>query len=86
MQEIVLERGKIHQNRFGAFHHEDIIGKPWGSKVCIMISIPYFVHVVVERLLLGEAKSSHTRFGHHQSYGPCVASTEHRSYIQQILE
>lgn len=33
---ITLERGKIFNNKFGNFHHNDIIGKKYGSKVCII--------------------------------------------------
>lgn len=28
-----LKEGDIFNNRFGAFHHNDIIGRPFGSKV-----------------------------------------------------
>ena len=30
---ITLEKGKVHHNKFGAFKHEDIVGKPYGSKI-----------------------------------------------------
>jgi len=30
---VVLTGGSISNNRFGNFHHDDLIGKPWGSKV-----------------------------------------------------
>ncbi|KAJ4452400.1 putative tRNA methyltransferase complex subunit Cpd1 [Paratrimastix pyriformis] len=33
MQALKLKHGEIHQNRFGAFYHDDIIGKLWGSKI-----------------------------------------------------
>lgn len=32
---ITIERGKIFNNKFGNFHHNDIIGKKYGSKVLI---------------------------------------------------
>ena len=28
-----LEPTKIYQNKFGAFYHDDMIGKPFGSKI-----------------------------------------------------
>ena len=28
-----LSAGKIFQNKYGHFHHEDMIGKPFGSKI-----------------------------------------------------
>jgi tRNA (adenine57-N1/adenine58-N1)-methyltransferase catalytic subunit len=30
---IQLQLSKIHDNKFGTFHHNDFIGKPFGSKV-----------------------------------------------------
>mmetsp|Transcript_98060 Transcript_98060/g.245668 ORF Transcript_98060/g.245668 Transcript_98060/m.245668 type:complete len:335 (-) Transcript_98060:10-1014(-) len=30
---VVLNSGTITNNRFGNFHHDDLIGRPWGSKV-----------------------------------------------------
>lgn len=30
---ITLEKGKVFQNKFGAFKHDDIVGKPFGSKI-----------------------------------------------------
>ncbi len=35
---IYLSKDQIFQNKFGAFHHNDIIGKPFGSKVRSKIS------------------------------------------------
>ncbi len=31
---VVVEMGKIIQIKGGAIHHESLIGKPYGSKVC----------------------------------------------------
>lgn len=28
-----LKEGEVHQNKFGAFHHSDIIGHPFGSRI-----------------------------------------------------
>jgi tRNA (adenine57-N1/adenine58-N1)-methyltransferase len=28
-----IQKGQIFQNKFGAFHHADFIGKPFGSKI-----------------------------------------------------
>jgi hypothetical protein len=33
MSAIYAKAGETFQNRFGAFHHDDIIGQPYGSKV-----------------------------------------------------
>lgn len=30
---LTLEKGKVFQNKYGAFKHEDIVGKPIGSKI-----------------------------------------------------
>ena len=30
---VYLRAGEKHMNRFGAFHHDDVIGKPFGAKV-----------------------------------------------------
>lgn len=30
---VYLRAGEKHMNRFGAFHHDDIIGRPFGAKV-----------------------------------------------------
>jgi tRNA (adenine57-N1/adenine58-N1)-methyltransferase len=30
---LTLEKGKVFQNKFGAFKHDDIVGKPYGSKI-----------------------------------------------------
>jgi len=30
---LTLEKGKVFQNKFGAFKHDDINGKPFGSKI-----------------------------------------------------
>jgi tRNA (adenine57-N1/adenine58-N1)-methyltransferase len=30
---LTLEKGKVFQNKFGAFKHDDIVGKPFGSKI-----------------------------------------------------
>ena len=38
MDHFFLEAGKILQNKFGAFHHNDFIGKPFGTKVKSRIS------------------------------------------------
>jgi len=31
---ITIEKGKIFNNKFGNFHHNDIIGQKYGSRVC----------------------------------------------------
>lgn len=33
MQTIKMVSGKVHQTKFGAFPHDDFIGKEFGSKV-----------------------------------------------------
>ncbi len=33
LEHFILKEGDIYQNRFGTFHHSDMIGKPFGSKV-----------------------------------------------------
>lgn len=33
MTHIYLEASKIYNNKFGAFNHDDFIGKPYGSKI-----------------------------------------------------
>jgi hypothetical protein len=30
---VTLEKGKVHQNKFGAFKHDEIVGKPYGAKI-----------------------------------------------------
>lgn len=30
---VYLRAGQKHMNRFGAFHHDDVIGRPFGVKV-----------------------------------------------------
>ncbi|EDO48847.1 predicted protein [Nematostella vectensis] len=34
MHSIVVTAGKVHQTKFGAFPHSDMVGKQFGSKVC----------------------------------------------------
>lgn len=33
LDHVYLKPGKVYDNRFGNFHHDDIIGKPFGSKI-----------------------------------------------------
>jgi tRNA (adenine57-N1/adenine58-N1)-methyltransferase catalytic subunit len=33
LDHIYLKTGKIFQNKYGAFHHNDMIGKPFGTKI-----------------------------------------------------
>lgn len=37
MDHIILKPNGIHDNRYGAFHHNDFIGKPFGSKVSSLV-------------------------------------------------
>ena len=36
MQTIKVVSGKVHQTKFGAFPHDDFIGKEFGTKVKLM--------------------------------------------------
>ena len=33
MSPVQLQRGAIHSNRYGHFHHDDFIGRPYGSRI-----------------------------------------------------
>ncbi len=33
MSHVYLEEGKIFNNKFGCFHHDDFINQPFGSKI-----------------------------------------------------
>jgi hypothetical protein len=33
LDHIYLRKGKVYDNRFGNFHHDDMIGKPFGSRI-----------------------------------------------------
>lgn len=33
MNHVYIESGKIYDNKYGAFHHDEFIGKPFGSKI-----------------------------------------------------
>ena len=35
MQSVKIIAGEVHQTKFGSFRHDDIIGKAFGSKVCM---------------------------------------------------
>ena len=36
-----VDINKTHQTKFGAFPHKDLIGKTFGTKVCILIYLLY---------------------------------------------
>ncbi len=38
LDQLYLENGKIFNNKFGSFHHDDFIGKPYGSKITSRLS------------------------------------------------
>ncbi len=38
LDHLYVKKGKTFNNKFGAFHHDDIIGKPFGSKIKSKIS------------------------------------------------
>ncbi|RYH28932.1 hypothetical protein EON65_10315 [archaeon] len=33
LDHLVIKPGKVFQNKYGAFHHSDMIGKPFGTKI-----------------------------------------------------
>ena len=45
LDHIYLKRGKVYDNRFGSFHHDDMIGKPFGSRIKSRHT-PGFVHIL----------------------------------------
>eukprot|EP01039_Chlorochromonas_danica_P010161 gene10161-11245_t len=45
LDHLYLKHGMIFQNKFGAFHHNDMIGKPFGSKIASRSS-PGWIYVL----------------------------------------
>lgn len=37
MTALRIEQGKVHNCKFGRFAHEDLIGHPYGAKVCCRV-------------------------------------------------
>jgi hypothetical protein len=34
---VYLKAGAVFQNKHGSFHHNDMIGAPWGTQVCVLV-------------------------------------------------
>ena len=48
MLQLVVEKLKTHQTRYGALHHKDLIGKQYGSKVDCSKGWVYVLHPTPE--------------------------------------
>lgn len=39
MQTVTVTPGKVHQTKYGALPHSDMIGRQFGTKVCYTLSL-----------------------------------------------
>jgi hypothetical protein len=71
MDYITLKRDAIANNKFGAFHHNDFIGKEFGSKVFVYIARSSRASrcIACYRSQHAHPRATYLRCSRHQSFG-----------------